>query len=129
MNSLNSAVKKILVIDDEGDILKVVRARLEANGYKVITLDGGKSALEVTKSEKPDIILLDVVMPGKGGYDVCRDLKSDEATRQIPVIIFTAYYSQEKEVEMKSALASADDYILKPFEGQAVITKIKLLLK
>ena len=129
MNSLNYAVKKILVIDDEGDILKVVRARLEANGYKVITLDGGKSALEVTKSEKPDIILLDVVMPGKGGYDVCRDLKSDEATRQIPVIIFTAYYSQEKEVEMKSALASADDYILKPFEGQAVITKIKLLLK
>lgn len=121
--------KKILVIDDEGDILKLVRTRLEANGYEVITLEGGESALEVVKSEKPQIILLDVVMAGKSGYEVCKGLKSDQATCKIPVIIFTAYYPEEDDVMMKSLLSCADDYLLKPFESQALLAKIKLLLK
>jgi DNA-binding response OmpR family regulator len=129
MNNVNSAAKKILVIDDEGDILKLARTRLEANGYKVITLDSGENAVEFAKSEKPDIILLDIVMPGKSGYEVCKDLKFEPATCRIPVIIFTAYYPEEEDVLMKSALTCADDYLLKPFEGQALIAKIKLLIK
>lgn len=129
MNDANSAPKKILVIDDEGDILKMARTRLEANGYKVITLDSGESALATVKSEKPDIILLDIVMPGKSGYDVCKELKADQSTCQIPAIIFTAYYPQEEDVKLRSAISCADDYILKPFESQELLAKIKLLLK
>ncbi len=129
MDNVNPAAKKILVIDDEGDILKLARTRLKASGYQVITLDNGEIAVETVKSEKPDIILLDVKMPGKDGYDVCKELKNDQATRKIPIIIFTAYYLKADEVKIKSALAYADDYILKPFESQALLAKIKLLLK
>ena len=129
MNNVNSAAKKILVIDDEGDILKLARTRLEANGYKVITLDSGENAVEFAKSEKPDIILLDIVMPGKSGYEVCKELKGEPTICRIPVIIFTAYYPEEEDVLVRSALTCADDYLLKPFEGQALIAKIKLLVK
>lgn len=129
MNNVDATAKKVLVIDDEGDILKVVRTRLQASGYRVITLDSGESALEVVKSEKPDIILLDVVMPGKSGYDVTKELKADPATCSIPVIIFTAYYPQEEDVLLKSVVSCADDYLLKPFESQVLLDKIKLLLK
>lgn len=129
MDKIDPAVKKILVIDDEGDILKLAKTRLKANGYRVITLESGATAVETVKSEKPDVILLDVKMPGKDGYDVCRELKNDPLTCRIPVIMFTAYYPQEDDVMTKSALSCADDYILKPFESQELLAKIKLLLK
>ncbi|MDD5109233.1 MAG: response regulator [Candidatus Omnitrophica bacterium] len=128
MNSINST-GKILIIDDEGDILKLAKTRLEANGYKVITLDSGENAVEIAKNEKPNIILLDIVMPGKDGYDVCKELKADQITCKIPVIIFTAQYPQEEYVKIKSVATRADDYILKPFESQELISKIKLLIK
>lgn len=129
MNNVNCAAKKILVIDDEGDVLKLTRTRLEANGYKVTTLDSGENAVEAAKSGKPDIILLDIVMPGKDGYDVCKELKTDRATCKIPVIIFTAYYPEEEDVMIKSVITCADDCILKPFESQELLVKVKLLLK
>ena len=90
MSDVKSAPKKILIIDDEGDLLELARARLEVNGYKVLTLDRGERAVEVAKAEKPDLILLDVVMPGKNGCDVCKELKADKATGGIPVVVFTA---------------------------------------
>ena len=121
--------KKILAIDDEGDILKLARTRLEANGYTVVALDNGTHALEVAKSEKPDLILLDVVMPGKNGCDVCRELKADAVTRGIPVIIFTAHYPEEEYLKVGSREVGADDYILKPFEAQELLAKIKFLIK
>jgi len=129
MNNANSGLKKILVIDDEGDLLKLVKTRLELSGYKVITLDSGERAAEVVKTEKPDLILLDIVMPGKNGYDACKQLKADEATRGIPVVLFTAYYQEEEYVKISSGEAGADDYILKPFEAQTLLAKIKLLIK
>ena len=121
--------KKILVIDDEGDLLKLVRARLEASGYKVITLDSGARALETARSEKPDLILLDVLMPGKNGCDVCRELKADAATRGIPVIIFTAHYPEEEYLKVGAEDVGADDYMLKPFEAPLLLAKIKFLIK
>ena len=121
--------KKILVVDDEGDILKLVKMRLETGGYKVITLDSGERAVEVAKSEKPDLILLDVVMPGKNGCDVCRELKADAATRNVPVILFTAHYPEEEYVKVSSGDVGADDYIVKPFDAQALLDKIKVLIK
>ena len=121
-------LKKILVIDDEGDLLKLAKTRLEASGYNISTLDGGDRALEVTKREKPDLILLDIVMPGKNGYDVCKELKGDPAVRDIPVIIFTAYYPEEEYVKTHMEEVGADDYILKPFEAQTLLAKIKYLI-
>jgi len=121
--------KKILVVDDEGDLLKLEKARLETSGYVVITLDSGARVLEIAKSEKPDIILLDMVMPGKNGCEVCRDLKADPATRGIPVIIFTAHYPEEEYLKVGSGDVGADDYIIKPFEASELLAKIKFLIK
>jgi len=129
MGKIKSTLKKILVIDDEGDLLELTRTRLEVSGYKVLTLDSGARALEVAKCEKPDLILLDVVMPGKNGCDVCRDLKADAATRGIPVIIFTARYPEEEYLKIGFREVGADDYVLKPFDAQALLAKIKFLVK
>jgi two-component system alkaline phosphatase synthesis response regulator PhoP len=121
--------KKILVIDDEGDLLKLEKTRLEVSGYVVITLDSGARVLEIARSEKPDLILLDVVMPGKNGCDVCRELKADTSTRGIPVIIFTAHYPEEEYLKVGSSEVGADDYILKPFDAEELLAKIKFLVK
>lgn len=127
----NAAVKpkKILIIDDEGDLLKLTRTRLEASGYKVSTLESGDSALEFAKSDRPDLVLLDIVMPGKNGCDVCKELKADPATRKIPVIVFTAQYPEEEYVKANIEEMGADDYVLKPFDAQAMLAKIKFLTK
>lgn len=129
MSSDDIKLKKVLIVDDEGDLLKLVKTRLEANGYKVITLDNGKRVMKIVRSEVPDIILLDVVMPGKNGCDVCMELKADEATRDIPVILFTAHYPEEEHLKLNSREIGADDYILKPFEAEVLLAKIKSLIK
>ncbi len=129
MNTDKSAPKKILVIDDEGDLLKLARARLEASGYKVLTLESGDRALETARSEKPDLILLDIVMPGKNGCQVCKELKADKTTGAIPVIVFTAQYPEEEYVKTNTEEIGADDYVLKPFDAKALLAKIKFLIK
>ena len=129
MSGIKSAPKKILIIDDEGDLLKLARTRLEANGYKVLTLDSGDHAVEFAKHEKPDLILLDIVMPGKNGCDVCKELRADKATSGIPVIIFTAQYPEEEYVKTNTEEIGADDYILKPFDAKVLLAKIKFLIK
>ena len=129
MNNTKSGPKKILVIDDEEDCLKLAKTRLEASGYKVLTLESGDRAVQVAKAEKPDLIFLDIVMPGKNGCDVCRELKADEATRGIPIVVFTAQYPEEEYVKINSREIGADDYILKPFEAQQLLAKIKYLIE
>jgi DNA-binding response OmpR family regulator len=129
MKNTKSGPKKILVIDDEKDSLKLTRTRLEAGGYKVLTLESGDRAVQVAKAEKPDLILLDVVMPGKSGFDVCRELKADEATRGIPLVVFTAQYPEEERIKINSGEIGADDYILRPFEAQQLLAKIKFLIE
>ncbi|MDP2929370.1 MAG: response regulator [Candidatus Omnitrophota bacterium] len=129
MSDVKSVPKMILVIDDEGDLLKLARARLEASGYTILTLDSGDHAVEVAKSEKPDLVLLDIVMPGKNGCEVCKELKADKATGSIPVIVFTAQYPEEEYVKTNMEEIGADDYVLKPFDAQALLAKIKFLIK
>ncbi len=122
------AKMKILLIDDEGDLLELVSSRLKASGYRVMTLDSGERVMQVAKSEKPDLILLDVVMPGKGGCDVCRELKADEATRDIPVIVFTAL-DDASDIN-KSMEIGATDYMVKAsLSPDEVVEKIKKHLK
>jgi len=129
MNSGGARIKKILVIDDEGDLLKLAKTRLEASGYKVLTLESGDHAVETAGSKKPDLILLYIVMPGKDGCQVCRELKADKTTGSIPVIVFTAKYPEEEYVKTNTEEIGADDYILKPFDAQTLLAKIKFLIK
>ena len=85
--------------------------------------------MEFVRSEKPDLILLDIVMPGKNGCDVCKELKADKDTRNIPVIIFTAQYPEEEYVKINFEEIGADDFILKPFDAQELLAKIKFLIR
>ena len=121
--------KKILIIDDEGDLLKMVGMRLEASGYDVITLDSGERAMAVIRAEKPNLVLLDVLMPGKNGCEVCAEIKADDTIKNTPVIIFTAHYPEEEYLKVHSEEIGADDYMLKPFDAQDLLAKIKFLIK
>ncbi len=119
--------KKILVVDDEIDIVKVVEARLKHAGYEVLVVHDGQEALDRARKEKPDLILLDVMLPKIDGYKVCRMLKFDEKYKNIPIIMFTA---RAEAPDAKLGLETgADAFITKPFQHEVVLAKIKELLK
>lgn len=120
-------MKKILLVDDEPQLVEMVKMRLEANNYEVILARDGEQALEKARGEKPDLIILDIMLPKLDGYKVCRMLKFDDKYSSIPVIMFTAR-SQESEKSMGEEVG-ADAYIIKPFEPQMLLSKIKELLK
>jgi DNA-binding response OmpR family regulator len=104
----------ILVVDDDPEIVSMLTTRLGKRGYKVSTASDGKSALELAKREKPDVVLLDVMMPGKSGWEVARALKQDPMTKEIKIVMVTAI--GEKTNEMTSSIYGADAHIDKPFE-------------
>ncbi len=118
--------KRILVVDDEEDILNVLRFRLEANNYEVLVASDGQEGLNKARSEKPDLMILDLMLPKLDGYKVCRMLKFDEDYKAIPIIIFTARV-QKKDEELGMEMG-ADAYIPKPFEPEILLGKIKELL-
>lgn len=119
-------MKKILIIDDEPDIIKVVKFRLIKMGYEVMTATNGKEGLEMVRPTKPDLVLLDFRMPFLNGDEVCKEIKKDESTKHIPVILMTA--SIQNALEENIQMMGADDYILKPFEPEELIKKIKRLI-
>lgn len=117
---------KILVVDDEIQLITMVQMRLEAKGYEVITANDGEEGLAKAKSERPDIILLDVMMPKMDGYKVCGLLKNDTRYSKIPVILFTARAQQgDRDV---GGEVGADAYVTKPFEPPVLLAKIEELL-
>lgn len=118
--------KKIMIIDDEVELVDMVGRRLEAAGYEVASLYVGTEAVYEVKIQKPDLILLDVMMPGKSGYQVAKDLKADAVTKKIPIIFFTARFHRKEEIDK---ITEIDDYILKPFEPAELMSKIKALIK
>ena len=118
---------KILLIDDESQLIEMVKMRLEANGYEVITAADGQEGLEMAKSENPDLIMCDVMMPKMDGYKVCGLLKNDARYSKIPIILFTAR-AQAEDTEMGKEVG-ADAYITKPFEPPVLLAKIDELLK
>lgn len=120
-------MKKILFVDDEPQLVEMVKIRLEANNYEVILASDGEQALEKARGEKPDLIILDIMLPKMDGYKVCRMLKFDDKYSNIPVIMLTAR-SQKSEKSMGEEVG-ADAYIIKPFEPQMLLGKIKELLK
>lgn len=119
--------KKILVIDDEPDILKVTSIRLKTLGYDVLTAVDGRQALHTIRSENPDLVLLDLVMPFMSGAEVCKQIKNDKALKHIPVIFFTAIGSAAMTDEKVKKFA-ADDYIVKPFDPGEFRGKVEKIL-
>jgi len=123
------AKKKILMIDDEVDVLELFKMRLEAENYHIVPLYTSARALEITKREKPDLVLLDIQMPEKDGYEVCKELKSDDETKEIPVVLFTSKGSEKEHIKHEYKSCGADGYILKPFGPDELVSKIYNILK
>ncbi|MGD9015265.1 MAG: response regulator, partial [Candidatus Omnitrophota bacterium] len=105
--------KKILVVDDEPNIVDVISTRLKANNYEVVAACDGLQALELAKKERPDLVILDLMLPKMDGYQVCNQLKSEDDLKDIPIIMLT---SLGKANEIKEGLdKGADAYVAKPF--------------
>ena len=121
------ALKKIAVIEDEADILEVIEYNLAREGYKVITATDGKDGLRKIIDEAPDLVLLDLMLPGVDGIDLCRRIKADPLTRRIPVIMVTAK-GEESDVVLGLGVG-ADDYIPKPFSPKELIARVKAVLR
>ena len=118
--------KRILMVDDEADLVKVVHVRLAANGYEVIAASNGLEGLEKAQKEKPDLILLDVMMPRMHGLDVLAKLKANPETASISVLMLTA---KDDTVSISKAKAlGAKDYIVKPFNFEALVDSVKTYL-
>jgi type IV pilus assembly protein PilB len=122
-----AAEAKILVVDDEEDILKVLDKRLESAGYRMIGARDGREAIQCTIKEKPDLIIMDVMMPQMDGFEAVKTLRSRLETARIPIIMLTAKH--DKESEVKGLDMGADDYITKPFDSDKLLARIRMLLK
>ena len=118
-------VKKVLVVDDSPTERHVLVELLTRNGYQVITAESGEEGIEKVKSELPDLVLMDVVMPGLNGYQATRTLTRDEATKHIPIIVCT---SKGQETDKIWGLRQgALDYLVKPVNGEELLSKIAAL--
>lgn len=120
--------KRILVIEDEAEMIDLTRIVLEREGYEVIGAMGGSRGLELVKSEKPDLILLDLMMPDIGGWEVYRQMKADEELVDIPVIVVTAK-AQSIDKVLGLQVAKVDDYITKPFGPKELLSSINRILR
>jgi two-component system phosphate regulon response regulator PhoB len=119
--------QQILVVDDEEDLLELVRYKLSKDGYRVQCVVTGEEALKAARKNPPDLIVLDWMLPAVDGLEVCRRLKSDPKTRDIPVIILSA---KGEEGDMVTGLdRGADDYIAKPFSPRVLSARVKALLR
>jgi two-component system alkaline phosphatase synthesis response regulator PhoP len=120
------AMGKVLVVDDEVYILHILEFSLSAEGYEVITANNGELAIEKAKQEKPDLIVLDIMMPVLDGYEVCRRLKRDSETKGIPVVLLTA---KGRDIDKRLGFeVGAVDYVIKPFSPNRLIDRIQEIL-
>lgn len=118
--------KKILVVDDMIQLTKALVFSLKAEGYDAIMATSGEEGLEKTKQEKPDLIILDIMMPGMDGLEVCQKLKEDEELKSIPIILFTA--KNQKSDVVEGMKVGADDYVVKPYKFEVLHGKIQKLI-
>ncbi len=117
--------KKVLIIEDEVELLTILQIRLSRNNFEVFTASDGNAGLTLANSVMPDIILLDIMMPGKDGFTLLRELKGNINTCDIPVIVVTA----KDKMETTCILEGAEDFIMKPFDYRQLELKIKELIK
>jgi len=129
------ATTNILVIDDDPDLQATVKTLLESKSYQVIAAYDGDEGLRKVVEERPDLIILDVVMPGKHGFDVCRELKTDPKYHffsQIPVLMLTVYPEDREKLHLsmrEGMMMEAEDYLQKPFDPQEFLDRVEELLK
>ena len=114
----------ILVVDDEPKIVRLARDYLEKNGFRVVTAPDGSSALAMARREKPDLIVLDLLLPGMDGREVCRILRNES---DVPIIMLTAL--SEESDQIVGLEIGADDYIVKPFSPRALVARVRALLR
>ncbi|QCX32566.1 response regulator transcription factor [Caloramator sp. E03] len=119
--------EKILIIDDESNIVELIKYNLEMNGYKILYAFDGNEGLKIAKDEKPDLILLDVMLPGIDGFEMCKLIKKDKEIEQIPIIMLTA--KGEEFDKILGLELGADDYITKPFSVRELLARIKAILR
>lgn len=121
------AKESILVVDDEEDILELVNYNLSKDGYRTCCVGSGEAALLAARSQAPDLVILDLMLPGLDGLEVCKSLKADAKTRQIPIIMLTA---RGEEADIVTGLElGADDYIPKPFSPRVLSARVKAVLR
>ncbi|MGO9482273.1 MAG: response regulator [Candidatus Kryptoniota bacterium] len=120
-------MKTVLVVDDEKDIVQLIRYNLEREGFKVESASDGNDALKKANEVKPDVILLDIMLPGKDGYEVIKSLNQNEKTAGIPVIFLTAKSAEFDEV--LGLELGADDYIVKPISPRKLVSRIRAVLR
>ena len=121
------AREKILIVEDEEDILELIRYNLHKDGYQVSTAMTGENGIEVARRVIPDLILLDIMLPGMDGLEVCKLLKHEPATMKIPIIMLTA---KGEEADIVTGLElGADDYMTKPFSPKIVIARVRNILR
>jgi two-component system phosphate regulon response regulator PhoB len=117
----------ILIVDDEEDILELVRLALTREGYTVITAATGEQAIELAQARQPDLAILDLMLPGIDGFEVCRVLKNNPRTEQMPVIMLTAR-SEDSDIVAGLELG-ADDYVTKPFNLRVLVARVRRVLR
>jgi len=120
------ARERILIVDDEKDIFKLVRYNLDRNGYQVDVATSGEEALAKARGKLPDLIILNLMLPGVDGIEVCRKLKSDVKTQRIPIVMLTA---KPADADVVSGLElGAEDYVAKPFSPRVLIARVRRIL-
>jgi CheY-like chemotaxis protein len=121
-------MKKILIVDDQIEVRELVQVTLEIGDYQILTAENGQQAIEIAQAEHPDIILMDIMMPGSkvDGLEACRRLKKDPATGDITIVMLSAK-GQESDLHAGKA-AGADDYFSKPFSPIALIEKVEQVM-
>ena len=127
LKSMSDTRQKVLIVDDEMDALISLKVALEAEGYNVAEAKDGHEAIDKVHYELPDAILLDLMIPGIDGFEVCRQLKSDDMYRHIPVIMLTARGEIDDKVE--GIELGADDYVTKPFNLKELKARVKMVLR
>jgi two-component system alkaline phosphatase synthesis response regulator PhoP len=123
---------KILVVDDEPDMVEMIKTALEGASHRVITAYNGQEGLDKAREEKPDAIVLDIMMPVKDGFVACKELKEDPALKDIPVLILTAvseHFANTRYAKSMGLDLDAEDYIDKPVDPKLLLVRLKKLLK
>jgi len=119
--------KKILIADDEPDILEIIQYNLQAEGYEVITAKNGDEALEKSKKNLPDLVMLDIMMPGKNGIEVCKLLRLNPDFQKTLIVFLTAL--SDEGTEIKGLETGADDYLTKPISPKVLVSKVHALFR
>lgn len=116
---------RILICDDDNDLVRLVKERFTSEGYDVIVTRNGNETLKLAEEQKPDLIIQDALVPGMHGFEVCKALKSQASTRNIPVIMMTAVYTKSRYKQEVISKYGAQDYLVKPIDISDLVARVK----